>query len=214
MFNASRSKKYKFIIINFLFLIIIIFILYDKYDINFPSFTKYNNGDILNYPIFQIDEYKKYFNEINTNSFSYIYWNQYKIENIFLLIVVIPFLKKEIHLKKNNCFHNYLNEIFNLDNNRTITIRNNSIIDISKNCWKIFHYNWEHLPSKNITNYVRHILFNYYTEDCLHAYEESLNINVKNYFHQTKVNLDNKIIKDLLSKNYKFLFIIIYLIYR
>ena len=123
-------------------------------------------------------------------------------------------MKKEIHLKKNNFIHNYLNEIFDLNNNRTITISNNSIIDISKNCWKIFHYNWELLPSKNITNYVRHILFNYYTEDCLHAYEYSLNINVKNYFHRTKVNLDKKIIKDLLSKNYKFLFIIIYLIYR
>ena len=103
----------EFIFIKIIFIIIII---------NFPFFIKYNNGDILNYPIFQIDEYKKYFDEINTNSFSYIYWNQYKIENIFLLIVVIPFLKKEIHLKKNNCFHNYLNEIFNLDNNRTITI--------------------------------------------------------------------------------------------
>ena len=174
-------------------IIIILFIYY--------SFSKYNNADILNYPIFQIDEYKEYFDEINKNCFSYIFRSKPKIENIFLLFVILPFLKKEVHISKHIYIHNFLKQVFDHNNNEKIIISNNSVIDISNYCRKILYYNWEFLPSKNKTNYIRHILYHYYPDDCLDAYEESLNMNIKNYFEQNKENVDYNQIKDLMSKN-------------
>ncbi len=174
-------------------IIVILFIYY--------SFFKDNNADILNYPIFQIDEYKEYFDEMNKNCFSYIFRSKHKIENIFLLFVILPFLKKEVNITKHKYIHNFLMKVFDKNNNETITISNNSVIDISKYCREIFYYNWEFLPSKNKTNYIRHILYHYYPDCCLNAYEESLNMNIRNYFEQKKENLDYNQIKDFMSKN-------------
>ena len=175
------------------------FIIYDIYNYNLII---NNNGNILNYPIFQIDEYKNYFDIINKNYFSNICWNKYDIENIFLLIVILPFLKVEIHIANNLYIKNFFRHIFNKKNNEVIMINNNTIADFSDNCRRILNYKWEYLPSRNKTNYIRHILYHYYTEDCLKAYEDSLNMNIKNYIELKKDNLNYNEIKDLISKNY------------
>ena len=182
----------KFIIILLSLIWLIIF---------FVIYRKKINGDILNYPPFQIDEYKDYFDKINLNNFSHFYWCKYKIENIFLLITILPFLKTEVYITNNLYIRNLFKNISKLNDNEMIIIKKKSTIDISKRCRQIFFYNWEYLPSKNKTNYIRHILYHYYTEDCLKEYEDSLNMNIKNYIELKKDNLDHNQIKDLLSKN-------------
>ena len=159
------------------------------------------NFDILKYPRFQIDEYNDYFDKINAHNFSQFYWSKYKIENIFLLIAILPFLKTEVYITKNLDIHEFFKCIFKKSNDENIVINKNSVIDFSKRCRQILFYNWEYLPSRNKTNYIRHILYHHYTENCLKAYEDSLNMNIKNYIDLKKDNLDNNLIQDLLSKN-------------
>ena len=155
----------------------------------------------MSYPIFQIDEYKYYFDKINSNNFSHFYWSKYQIENIFLLIAILPFLKTEVYITKNLDIHEFFKRMFELNNNENIIINKNSVFYLSKKCRQIFFYNWEYLPSRNKTNYIRHILYHHYNVDCLKAYEDSLNLNIKNYIELKRDNLEHNQIQDLLSKN-------------
>ena len=171
-----------------------------KLIIYFQKLIKNNNGDIFKYPLFQINEYQNYFDLINTNYFSNTYWSKYKIENIFLLIVILPFLKTNINISNNLYIRNFFKNIFNIDNNEAIIINNNNVTDFSNNCKRILNYNWEFLPSRNKTDYIRHILNHYYTEDCVKSYDDSLNMNIKNYIEIKKDNFNYKEIKDFMSK--------------
>ena len=156
---------------------------------------------ILDYPKFILDEYKNIFDTLNKRNNFDLFRKKNKIENIFILIIIFPFLKKEILITKKNPIYELLS--------RMIHSKNNEIIKINKNLKNFFfhrfkdllYYKWEILPNKNQTNYLRHILYHYYNEDCLNIYEKSLNLNIKYFFD----NYDKKsyeIITDLMSKIY------------
>ena len=158
--------------------------------------TKSNYEAILDYPIFIIDEFKKIFDFINKKKTFDLYRKKNKIETIFILISIFPFLKKEIIITKKNPIY----ELFKVYNNEIIKIKpkNKNYISLS---FKYLIYNkWENLPNKNKTNYIRHILYHYYPEKCLYLYEKSLNKNIMYYIHNNREKISNEFIIDLMSK--------------
>ena len=143
--------------------------------------------------------------EINQNINLYINIKKTKIENIFLLIGIIPFLKNNssIIYKINK------KEIFKLFKNIfKYKIKKNKYIKFNEYNFKIFieqfkellNYKWEIIPTKKILNNIRYIINNYFNESCLEIFDKSLNLNFKFYLQNKKKQLDSKKINDLISK--------------
>jgi hypothetical protein len=57
--------------------------------------------------------------------------------------------------------------------------------------------------NRNITNYLRHIIYHYYNEEWLNIYDQSLNLNIKYYFDNNK-NKSYELISELMSKIFLF----------
>ena len=145
--------------------------------------------------------------EINQKINLFINIKKTKIENIFLLIGIVPFLKNNssIIYKINK------KEIFKLFKNifKKIKIKN-KIIKINENNFKFFiekfneliNYKWEIIPTKTISNNIRYIINNYFNESCLEIFDKSLNFNFKYYLKNRKKQFSSGEINDLISKFY------------
>jgi hypothetical protein len=157
----------------------------------------------LRYTKLIINRYKIFFDLINQRKTLDIFKKINKIENIFILISIIPFLKKEIFVTKNNPIFGFFINIFNWKGNHIIKFSKDNKTYIASKFRDLLYYKWESLPNKNETNYIRHILYNYYPENCLSIYEESLNLNIENYIVNNNVKLSYDSVNDLISKNLK-----------
>lgn len=191
-----KSKSFKKVL-KILFIFILQFLIYFPMEpINSNSETKI----VLDYPKFYIDEYKNIFDLLNKRSTLDLFSNKNKIENIFILITIFPFIKNEITLTKKNPIYDLYRNIFYINNKDTIKIQKNNIQRFSFKLQNILYYNWETIPNKNQTNYLRHILYHYYPRTCLYIYEKSLNLNINNYLKKNNKKLSSDKITDLMSK--------------
>lgn len=201
-FKRKLQKKeiycHKDIKILSLFILIIIIYISIK--------TKSNYEAILDYPIFIIDEYKKIFDFINKKKTFDLYRKKNKIETIFILISIFPFLKKEIIITKKNAIYILCKKFFNF-NKKRLKINKNHLTNFSVIFKSFIFYKWETFPNRNKTNYLRHILYHYYSDECLNIYELSLNINIKYYFDK-KEEKSYELLSDLMSKILFFDFIL------
>ena len=191
--NNIYTNSYK----PFLFLIIFLFstIEYRLY----PG-KNFNHYFILDYPEVSIDLYKNIFDLLNKKNTLDILRKETKIENIFVLITIFPFLKKKIILTKKNSIYKLYNHLLNFNNKRIIEIKKEQLLNFSLKFKELLYYKWELLPNKNITNYIRHIIYHYYSEECLHIYDKSLNLNFKYFINDNKKQQSNEFISDLMSK--------------
>ena len=155
----------------------------------------------LDYPMFIIDEYKNYFDLIDTKKAFALFRNKNKIENIFILIIIFPFLKEEILITKRNPFYPFIKHIFNINDSKIIKICKNNKTYFSNKFKELLNYKWEILPNKNKTNYIRHIIYHYYPKECLILYEQSLNLNIRHYIEKNRQKMTYEKINILLSKN-------------
>ena len=190
-----KSKLFKKVL-KILFIFILHFLLY------FPMGPIDSNSErkiVLDYPKFYIDEYKNIFDLLNKRNTLDLFSNKNKIENIFILITIFPFIKNEITLTKKNPIYDLYKNIFYI-NNDIIKIQKNNIKRFSFKLQKILYYKWETIPNKNQTNYLRHILYHYYPITCLYIYEKSLNLNINNYIKENNKILSSDKITDLMSK--------------
>ena len=163
------------------------------------SFITRYNYNALEYPPFLIKEYKDIFDKINSR-YNLEYFNKKtKIENIFILISIFPFLRKKFIITKQNPLFYLYRQIFNVSNKRIIKINKSNKTIFTSNLKALLYYKWEILPEKNITNYIRHIFYHYYPEQYLNIYEDSLNLNIK-YFINNNQKFPFDIISDLISK--------------
>ena len=183
-----KKKIKKKLILNALFLLFYFIII------------KHYYKDIVEYPKFIIEEYYNLFVLLNANNNFNIFQGKNQIEIIFILISIFPFLKKEIIITKKNPAYELMKYIFNINNNEMIKINKNNKTYFSARFKKILYYNWEFLPNRNKSNYIRHILYHLYPRKCLHIYERSLNLNIKYYIFYNKKKLSFQLISDLMSK--------------
>lgn len=155
--------------------------------------------------IFIDDNFYEQISEINSNINLFINIQKTKIENIFLLIGVIPFLKnnstiifrinkKEIYQLFKNIF------IYKKINNKIIKIYEYDLQYLNEKFNDLMNYKWEFIPKKIMINNFRYIINNYYNEYCLEIFDQSLNLNYKYYIHNNKNKLSLEDIKDLMSK--------------
>lgn len=154
-----------------------------------------------------IEEYKK-----NINIFLNI--KKTKIENIFLLLAILPILKNNstiIYRINNKDIFNLFKKIFIYKKikNKIIKINENDFHYFNENFNHFLGYKWELIPKKNIINNLRYIINNFYNESCLEIFDKSLNLNFKYFIKKKKNKLSSKDINNLFSKFFAYLFIFI-----
>ncbi len=109
-----------------------------------------------------------------------------KIENIILLVEIMPFLKKDllIYLNNNKDLYKLFNKIFyekEIFNNNTLRITRKDIYYLIVNFNELWNYKWELFPELEEINKVRYIINNYYNESFLEIFDKALNLNLRLY---------------------------------
>ena len=167
---------------------------------NLNSFLKTNDYIKFNNSLYSVD----LDNYIKKIDFLVLKFEKTKIENIFILIIIFPFLKE-------NC-----TILYQIGNKNRLNIYKNTFegIKISKNLYticlndliyfidnfKVFYYDWEIIPDNYLTNCLRYIINNYYNETLLNIFDKSLNLNLKRYIKIMKNNLSFNEFNNLMSK--------------
>ena len=152
--------------------------------------------------------------DIDTNINIFVNLKKTKIENILLLIGLIPFLKNDSFLlyKINDieiyrlCKIIFKNKTIK---NKIIKLNENDIVFLKEKLKVLLYYKWEIIPNKNLLNCIRYIINNYYNEYCLEIFDKSLNLNFKNYIKKKRNKLSLKDIHELMSNS--FYYIILFL---
>lgn len=155
---------------------------------------------------------KLFFNNHNhlNESISYLLSNtkKKKIEKIFAIISLIPFLRShKIKVKNRNKIINELIKIIipiNRFRKNYKDIKKNSKSYYQKEFSDLLYYKWNKIPEINLINNVRSIINNYYSELYLTIFDKSLNLNLKYFIKYNYKKLSKKDIKNLLSKIYLF----------
>lgn len=168
---------------------------------------KYRNINIVNLeiPKLLVEEYKNIFYLINMRKSLDIFRKKTKIENILILIAIFPFLKSELTITKKSSIYGLCKKIFSIKNGIKIKLNKSKKNELAGKLREILYYNWEMMPNKNITNYIRHILFHFYPEECINIYEYSLNYNIKHFINNNKEKISYELISDLMSKIRKYI---------
>ena len=137
---------------------------------------------------------------------------QPNLENIFLLLGIIPFLKNNSTLSykiNSKEAYKFFKKILNRKiKYKVIKIDYNDLFFFNNNMKKLLYYIWELIPKKFMLDNFRYIINNYYNETNLVVFEESLNMNYKAYIQNKIIEMTYENIKNLLSKliiiNFKF----------
>lgn len=187
-----KNKKLKLKIkLKLIFIFLYIIIIY--------LFNDIQNQKILLYPNLIIDDFKNCFDLLNNNQTFDLFRAKTKIENIFILIAIFPFIQNEIFITKKHYIFGFLEYIFETKNNDVLKFSKRNITNFSSKFKELLYYEWEYLPNKNNTNYIRHILYHYYSSDCLNIFENSLNRNIGYFIINNNDILSYDLIIDLIS---------------
>lgn len=151
-----------------------------------------------------IEEYKK-----NINILLNI--KKTKIENIFLLLAIMPILKNNstiLYKINNKDIFNLFKKIFinKKIKNKIVKICENDFHYFNENFYHFLRYKWELIPKKIILNNLRFIINNFYNESCLEIFDKSLNLNFKFFIKKEKNKLSSNDINNLFSKFFVYLF--------
>lgn len=194
--EKNGKNLLKFIIIFLLFL----FLIFDFEDNVLNNRINNITNDIL-----------KDFNIISENDKdSLLKIRASKIENIILLVEIMPFLKKDllIYLNNNKDLFKLFKKIFyekEIFNNNTLRITRKDIYYLIVNFNELWNYKWEIFPELEEINKVRYIINNYYNESFLEIFDKALNLNLRLYIQNKKNKFSLKEIKQLMSKLFSFL---------
>ena len=200
----------------FLFFLIINLIVEHEYHKNdFTDLETYFSQSICQFFFFTIN-YKCSMNfflndniyndilEINSNVKILINIKQSKLENILLLLGIIPFLKNNSTLSykiNNKGIYIYFKKILNKRiKYKIIKIDYNDLHSFNKVMKNLLYYDWELIPKKLMLDNFRYIVNNYYNDSSLILFQESLNMNYKSYIQNKRNEMSYDELKNLLSK--------------
>ena len=138
--------------------------------------------------------------EINSNVNLLMNIKKSKIENIILLLGIIPFLKNNSTLSykiNNKGIYKLFNKILNKKiKYKVIKFNYNDLHTFNKEMKKLLNYEWELIPKKFMLDNLRYIINNYYNETNLVMFQESLNMNYKFYIQNKKNKMAYEEIKN------------------
>ena len=184
----------------FIIIIIYLFLIKKNNFINGQSFINnyYDNDYFKNL----YDLYKKKINIL-------MKLKKEKIEKIFLLIGIMPYLTKNSqklkknYIKGNKIFTNIFTDKQIKDNN--FCLNKNNFENFSLKFNELLYYKWELIPEKKLIINLRYIINKYYNDDCLEIFDKSLNLNYEYYIKDNRYKLTLGKINELMSK-FKFKF--------
>ena len=180
------------------------------------QFSYFNYSGYINYlyPFLKTNDYINinnslfvsidFDNFIKSIDFLVLNFEKTKIENIFILIIIFPFLKENCtilyQIENKNILNKYKNTFkgIKISKNLYITSLNDLIYFIDN--FKAFYFDWEIIPGNDLTNSLRYIINNYYNETILNIFDKSLNLNLKRYIKIKRNNLSFKELNSLMSK--------------
>ena len=127
------------------------------------------------------------------------------IENFFLIIGIVPFLKFNSTIKYsifNKGSYKLYRLIFNYKKKKKgiILINIGDLQTIIKKLNDSINYIWGIPLQKKMFDIIRYIIDNYYDDTCLNIYEDSLNNNYHYYIKKKTNKLPNFVSKELASK--------------
>lgn len=136
--------------------------------------------------------------------FAFLKVEKTKIENIIILLLLFPFLKKNssiFYQIKNKKDYNLYKEIFKVKNKKFIyNINKNDLYFLIHNFNNSIYYNWEIIFENELINKLRYIINNYYNETFIKIFDNSLNLNFKRHIKKIRNNLTINKISILMSK--------------
>ena len=140
-------------------------------------------------------------NKIKKKKNIFLSKKRYNIENIFVLIETMPFIKKKIIIEENKnkeIFHLIKNIFMEKSNSNIIIINNKDYHYLITKFNEIINYKWEIIPNLNLINRLRYIINHFYNEMCLEAFDKALNFNLNNYIKTNKDNFSYKDVNNLI----------------
>ena len=142
--------------------------------------------------------------EINSNVNLLINFKKSKLENILLLLSIIPFLKNNSTLSykiNDKDIYKFLKKILKKKiKYKIIKLDYNDLYLFNITMKELLYYEWEYIPKQIIMNHFRYIINNYYNEINLDSFQNILNINYKAYINNKINEMTYKEINNLLSK--------------
>jgi hypothetical protein len=215
IYKTIKNKIIKFFLL-FLITIIIITILdedYHKKDVN--NLEYYFGQSICKFFYFTINYncYSKFITndfyedviEINNNINLLMNIKISKLENIVLLLGIIPFLKKNSTLSykiNNKEIYNYIKKSLKTKKikHKSIKLDYNDFDTFNEKMNELLNYKWELIPEKVMLDNLRYIINNYYNESNFNIFQKSLYMNYDFYIQRKREEIAYRDLISLLSK--------------
>ena len=150
------------------------------------------------------DEYLSIKNEFNL----LIYGKDTKIENLLILIIIIPFIKMNLKLRykiNEKKFIAIFGNLFSytlMKGNIIMQLNSYDSFENKRKLINLLNYDWEIIPSKNIINILRYVINHFYANSSISAFDKLLNMNFKKYISINLYKLNETIKNELISKKY------------
>ena len=198
---------------------IIIIILFIKFLLLFKKIYRISNSELETYysqylcSLLILNNGKYCLNEV-LNNYDFFYFikgirknvNLSIIENIIILLGIIPFLKNNsiirygINTYESNKLYKKLFSYKKIKNGK-IHIDFSDFKTVKTDFNNLINYIWEFIPQKQILDNLRYIISNYYNDSCANIFEKTLNRNYEYFIKYNKsIVFNNSFKKELISK--------------
>lgn len=216
-YNIIKNIFIKFFLLFLIIIIIMIIIDEDCHKKDFNSLEYYFSQSICKFFYFNINyncssKFKNYdfyedVLEINNNIELLMNIKISKLENIVLLLGIIPFLKSNSTLSykiNNKEIYNHAKKIFKNKKikHKIIKLDYKDFNKINEKIDELLNYKWELIPEKVMLDNLRYAINNYYNESNFNIFQISLNTNYDIYIQNKIKDLTYSDLVSLLSKCY------------
>ena len=214
-YNTIKNIFIKFFLLFLIKIITIIILEEDNHKKEVNSLEDYFSKSMCKFLSFTIN-YNcrlKFFNndfyedvlEINSNISLLINIKISKLENIVLLLGIIPFLEKNSTLSfkiNDKEIYKYIKKIFinKKIKHKTINFDYNDFDTFNEKMVELLNYKWELIPKKVMIDNLRYIINNYYNESNFNIFQKSLYMNYDFYIQKKRKEITYSDLESLLSK--------------
>jgi len=214
-YNTIKEIFIKFFLLFLIIITIIIIFDEDFHRKDFNSLEHYYSQSICKFFYFTINynctskfsknDFYEDILEINSNIDLLMNIKISKLENTFLLLGIIPFLKKNSTLSykiNNKEIYNYIKKIFKNKKikHKIIKLNYNDFNTFNEKIDELLNYKWELIPEKVMLDNLRYIINNYYNESNFIIFQKSLYMNYDFYIQKKRKEITYSDLVRLLSK--------------
>ena len=215
LYNIIKNIFIKFYLLFLIFITIIIIIDEEYIEKDVNTLEVYFMQSICKFCYFNINyncssKFKNYdfyedVLEINNNIELLMNIKISKLENIVLLLGIIPFLKNNSTLSykiNSKEIYNYVKKIFKNKKikHKIIKLDYNDFTNFNEKIDELLNYKWEFIPEKVILDNLRYVINNYYNESNFNIFQKKLNTNYDFYIQRKRKEITYSDLVSLLSK--------------